>query len=99
MAVGKFTPFALVVSVATAVILLAILGGRRIIRGAKRTPTGVGAVSRALLFLTSGRTPTPPPASQIELDMAGRKDREGPRGIAEPEGAVLSDLPAGVGRR
>ncbi|HET9864832.1 MAG TPA: hypothetical protein VFP37_15420 [Steroidobacteraceae bacterium] len=48
------------------VVLLLIYGAIRSARSAKRKPSGAGAVGWAMLFLTFGRMPPPPPASQIE---------------------------------
>jgi hypothetical protein len=41
----------------------------------KRSP-GVGMAGWALLFLSSGRMPPPPPQSQIEQEAGERKNRE-----------------------
>jgi hypothetical protein len=49
-------------------------------RAAKRPVPGAGAVGWALIFLTSGRMPPPPPESQIEAELNGEKDR----GWSEP---------------
>ena len=73
----------LIVSVATALVLLMIRGAARALQAARRSPPGVGAVGWALLFLTSGRMPPPPPPSQIEVDISGKKDREASRDIGE----------------
>ena len=79
----KIIQFAVIVSIATALVLLLIRAGSGAIRSAKRSPAGVRAIGWALLFLTSGRMPPPPPASQIEVDLAGKKDREGSRDIGD----------------
>jgi hypothetical protein len=71
--------FALIVLLATAAVFVILWVGARALRTAKRSSTGVGAVGWALLFLTSGRMPPPPPASQIEVDIAGKKAREASR--------------------
>jgi hypothetical protein len=44
-------------------------------RSARRGIPGASGVGWALLFLTSGRMPPPPPASQIEQELHTRKDR------------------------
>ena len=49
--------------------------GSRAMRSAKRGVPGAGGLGWALLFLSSGRMPPPPPASQIEQEMNTRKDR------------------------
>lgn len=49
----------------------------RATRSKKRRPAWVGTAGWAMLFLTSGRMPPPPPASQIELEHDGEKDRLG----------------------
>jgi hypothetical protein len=46
-------------------------------RGAKDSPPGAGALGWALLFLSSGRMPPPPPASVIQLELDGEKARLG----------------------
>lgn len=71
------------IAIGTALVLLALRLGRHAIRSAKRSTPGTSAVGWALLFLTSGRMPPPPPASQIEVDLAGKKDREASRDIGE----------------
>jgi hypothetical protein len=50
-------------------------------RNNARRPPWVSAAGWAMLFLSSGRMPPPPPASQIELDMNGEKDRLASRSI------------------
>ena len=52
-------------AVGCAAVLL-IYAAYRAVRSAKRGSSGFGASGWALLFLTSGRMPPPPPASQIE---------------------------------
>jgi hypothetical protein len=56
-------------------VLLAIYvkGGAR--RVAKRRSGGASNLGWALLFLTSGRVPPPPPQAQIEAELNGEKDR------------------------
>jgi hypothetical protein len=49
-------------------------------RNASR-PSWVASAGWVLLFLTSGRMPPPPPASQIEVELNGEKDRLGSRTI------------------
>lgn len=79
----KIFEFAVVVVIVTVLVLLLIGAGRAALRSVKRRPAGVGTIGWALLFLTSGRMPPPPPASQIEVDMAGKKDREGSRDVGD----------------
>jgi hypothetical protein len=62
-----------VLAVSCAVVLL-IYGAIRAVRAAKFRSSGVGAASWAMLFLSSGRMPPPPPASQIEEATHGEKD-------------------------
>lgn len=50
-------------------------------RSAKKPKSWASSTGWALLFLTSGRMPPPPPASQIEAELNGEKDRLGSRGI------------------
>jgi hypothetical protein len=56
---------------------LLILLVRRSMRAARRGIPGASSLGWALLFLSSGRMPPPPPATQIELDRQGDKDRLG----------------------
>jgi hypothetical protein len=58
-----------------AMALLAIYLAVRTVGAVKKKSTGAGAVGWALLFLAFGRMPPPPPASQIELEVASKKDR------------------------
>ena len=66
---------ALTVLLCVGLAVLVVRFGTSALRAAKRPVPGAGAVGWALLFLTSGRMPPPPPASQIELNMQGEKDR------------------------
>ncbi len=75
--------FVLIVVIAAALVLALLRVGRRAMRSAKHGSLGIGAIGWALLFLTSGRMPPPPPQSQIEIDIAGKKDREASRDIGE----------------
>ena len=50
-------------------------------RSAAKRPGWVANAGWALLFFTSGRMPPPPPASQIEVDLNGEKDRLGSRSM------------------
>ena len=43
----------------------------------KKHSKGASAFGWALLFLTSGRMPPPPPESQIEQDLDARNNRSG----------------------
>lgn len=54
----------------------------RAARRAKRKPNSWASnAGWAFLFLTSGRMPPPPPASQIEVELNAEKDRLGSRSI------------------
>lgn len=58
----------------------ALLVARRRRPRHKRGSKGVSTIGWALLFLTSGRMPPPPPASQIEQDLKtgdNRNERAG----------------------
>ena len=57
---------ALVALAVSGAVILLTYGAIRAVSAAKRKSSGVGAVGWAMLFLTSGRMPPPPPASQIE---------------------------------
>ena len=78
---GSIGNFVLIVLAVTAALALAAWAGAYAMRRAKRSSPGVSAAGWALLFLSSGRMPPPPPASQIELDISGKKDRESSRGV------------------
>ena len=67
-----------IVGVAVRIGLLVWLGSRAV-RGARRGMPGARGFGWALLFLSSGRMPPPPPASQIEQEMQTRKDQLGSR--------------------
>lgn len=60
---------------AAALALFGIYLAVRMVRNAKKKPTGAGAIGWALLFLGFGRMPPPPPASQIEQEVNSKKDR------------------------
>ena len=81
---GEIVTFVLIVLAATAAVFLVIWGAARALRSAKRSRPSVSAAGWALLFLSSGRMPPPPPASQIELDISSKKDRESSRDVGEP---------------
>jgi hypothetical protein len=49
--------------------------GLTLTRRARRGVPGVASFGWALLFLTSGRMPPPPPESQIEAELNTEKDR------------------------
>jgi hypothetical protein len=57
---------------------------RRRARGPQRRPSGAGAFGWALLFLTSGRMPPPPPETQIEEETRGEKDRGSSQPLRRP---------------
>jgi hypothetical protein len=69
---------------AVAGLLLALGARSRARRGTQRRPSGIGAFGWALLFLTSGRMPPPPPESQIEEEMRGEKDRGSSQPLRKP---------------
>lgn len=58
---------------ALAGLLLWLVG--RAMRSARRGMPGASGLGWALLFLSSGRMPPPPPASQITQELNTRKDR------------------------
>jgi hypothetical protein len=68
----------LVLGLALGLLGLLIWGSRRAARKPRSWASGAGW---ALLFFTSGRMPPPPPASQIEAELNGEKDRLGSRSI------------------
>lgn len=79
---SKAISLVLITVAITALVLIAIRGATGTLRAAKRG-SRMSAVGWALLFLTSGRMPPPPPASQIEVEIGGKKDRESSRNIGE----------------
>jgi hypothetical protein len=74
-------------AVFVAIVLLAIYIRGGPARAAKGRPEGARHLGWALLFLTSGRVPPPPPETQIEVELNGEKDR----GASDP----LRDPPEG----
>ena len=58
--------------VAVVVLAVYLMGSAR--RNRKRG-SGASNLGWALLFLTSGRMPPPPPEAQIEAELNGEKDR------------------------
>jgi hypothetical protein len=64
---------ALVALTVSGAVIAFIYAAFRAVRRAKRSSSGVGAVGWAMFFLTSGRMPPPPPASQIEEATHGEK--------------------------
>ncbi len=58
-----------------ALVMLAVYVKRSAGRVGKRRSAGASNVGWALLFLTSGRIPPPPPEAQIEAELNGEKDR------------------------
>lgn len=67
--------FFVVVVAGTALVLAVAWLGSTVLRRVRVRPSGASAVGWALLFLSFGKMPPPPPASQIELDLNARKDR------------------------
>ena len=76
---GALTEFVLLAFGLTALVLVVFWIAARSLRVARRGSSGAGAVGWALLFLSSGRMPPPPPASQIEVDISGKRARESSR--------------------
>lgn len=72
---GTLTKIVLLTLGVTALVFVIIHLATRAMGRAKGRSSGAGAAGWALLFLSSGRMPPPPPASQIELDVAAKKDR------------------------
>jgi hypothetical protein len=70
---------ALVALAVSCAVVSLIYAAFRAVRSAKHRSSGVGAVGWAMLFLTSGRMPPPPPASQIEESTRG-ENAEGSSG-------------------
>jgi len=67
--------------IAIAALAIVVLGAlwRWKTRRTKRSSGAGGAFGWALLFLSSGRIPPPPPQSQIEQDAREKKNRESSR--------------------
>jgi hypothetical protein len=80
---------AIVALLGAGLVLVAVRLGASAMRAAKRSGQSAGAVGWALLFLTSGRMPPPPPASQIELDLHSEKDRESSDPVRKPANKSL----------
>ena len=57
------------------VVILAVYVKGSARRVGKRRSAGASNLGWALLFLTSGRIPPPPPEAQIEAELNGAKDR------------------------
>jgi hypothetical protein len=74
-AVHSLLTFVFITAALTAAVAALAWIFRRAMRTAKRGVPGAGSIGWALLFLTSGRMPPPPPASQIEQELNTRKDR------------------------
>jgi hypothetical protein len=53
-------------------------------RAARRSGSGGSHLGWALLFLTSGRMPPPPPEAQIEAELNGEKDRAASDPLRKP---------------
>ena len=62
-------------AMAVAALLISVVS--RSMRAARRGIPGASGLGWALLFLSSGRMPPPPPETQIELERQGDKDRLG----------------------
>ncbi|MBB6094732.1 hypothetical protein HNQ60_003619 [Povalibacter uvarum] len=71
-------PWVVLVLVADVIVGIAIWRYLRSRRSSRKRPVGAG-FGWALLFLSSGRMPPPPPQSQIEQEAGERKNR----GISE----------------
>jgi hypothetical protein len=67
-----------------AVVLLAIYVRHGIGRASQRRSPGASNLGWALLFLTSGRMPPPPPEAQIEAELNGEKDRAASDSLRKP---------------
>ncbi len=70
-----FLTFLLLVTALTAVAGLLVWLFSRAMRAARRGIPGASGLGWALLFLSSGCRPPPPPASQITQEMNTRNDR------------------------
>jgi hypothetical protein len=66
------------------ICLLLVVRARSRAGGPRRKPSGAGAFGWALLFLTSGRMPPPPPETQIEEETRGEKDRGSSQPLRRP---------------
>ena len=66
---ASILPLAIGLTVVAAVLPFAL---RKATRSNKKRSKGIGAFGWALLFLSSGRMPPPPPESQIEQDLRAR---------------------------
>jgi hypothetical protein len=73
MAIDK--PLVLIVAGTAVGTFCLVWVGMTLMRRARRGAPGVSSVGWALLFLTSGRMPPPPPESQIEAELNTEKDR------------------------
>jgi hypothetical protein len=73
--------FILSVCLLVGAVILLLWFMARSARSGKWRSAGIANAGWALLFLTSGRMPPPPPASQIEAELNGEKDRLGSRTI------------------
>jgi hypothetical protein len=77
--------FALLVGLIVGAVIARLVFMVRASRSNKRRPASIANLGWALMFLTSGRMPPPPPASQIEAELNGEKDRLGSRTIDPDE--------------
>jgi hypothetical protein len=73
--------FILFVSLLVGAVILLLWFMARSARSGKWRSSGIANAGWVLLFLTSGRMPPPPPASQIEAELNGEKDRLGSRTV------------------
>lgn len=62
-----------------AVVAVIWVGARQLSSGSK-SKRSIGGFAWAMLFLSGGRMPPPPPQSQIEQETVERKNREISRG-------------------
>ena len=67
----------LLVGLVVGAVILLLWFMVRVARSNKHRSPGIANAGWALLFLASGRMPPPPPASQIEAELNGEKDRLG----------------------
>jgi hypothetical protein len=73
--------FLLIIGVIVAAVIGLLWFMVRSARSNKKRSPGLANMGWAFLFLSSGRMPPPPPASQVEAELNGEKDRLGSRTI------------------